>query len=343
MEIEALTRNNEDEWNDFCKKSSGAWFRHTTWWQKYILCCREDSDSENLSFLIRQDGAIIAVVPLISQYIFSDRNNHEFANYDTPCPILAIKDGLSVKQRGAVMDAANEHIDEIAKGKNVSFGRFFVDPLIDASPYENFDDCDLLKYEYIPSLKTTTIIDLTVGKDIVLQKMRKGHKAAVKAVYRDGGFRVDIFDKDNYGDYQSSMGIMQNIHFIDAGRKTRTDQSWETTYEWIKAGYGFLVMLFDEKSNEYVASAWFMTYKQKAYYGSYAITDSSLLQGRAGYAIQWAAIEYLVDHGYQSYETGWNFYSSYKDEVDDKVLMISRFKHGFGGKRYPLFSFEKQY
>ncbi len=343
MDIEALSPQNEDEWNKFCLESSGAWFRHTTWWQKYILCCREDSDSENYSFILRQDGEILAVVPLISQYIYTDRNKHEFANYDTPCPIMAIKDGLSAKQRDTVLESAYEHIENIAKEKNMSLGKFFIDPLIDISPYDNFDDYDLLKFEFIPSIKTTTIIDLTVGKDTVLQRMRKGHKAAVKAVYRDGGFRVDIFDKDNSGDFQSSMGIMQNIHFIDAGRKTRTDQSWQVTYEWIKSGYGFLVMLFDESRNEYIASAWFMTYKQKAYYGSYATIDSTLLLGRAGYAIQWAAISYLCEHGFRSYETGWNFYSSYKDEVDDKVLMISRFKHGFGGRKYPLLSFEKQY
>ncbi len=343
MDIEALTRNSEDEWNDFCLKSSEAWFRHTTWWQKYILCCREDSDSENLSFIVRQDGAILAVVPLISQYIYSDRTKHEFANYDTPCPLIAMKDEMPTKQRDAVMEAAFEHIEDIAKQKDVSFGKFFIDPLIDASPYENFDDFDLLKYGYMPNIMTTSIIDLTVGNELVLQKMRKGHKAAVKAVYRDGGFRVDIFDKDSSDDFQSSMGIMQHIHFVDAGRKTRTDQSWEVTYEWIKAGHGFLVMVFDENLKEYIAAAWFMTYKQKAYYGSYATIDSSLLQGRAGYAVQWAAMKYLIDHNYTCYETGWNYYSSYMDEVDEKVQMISRFKHGFGGKKYPLFSFGKQY
>ncbi len=343
MQIETLTYENEDEWNDFCLKCSEAWFRHTTWWQKYILCCRDDSDSENQSFIIRQDGRIIAIVPLISQYVYKDRNNQEFANYDTPCPIIAIKDGISLKQRSDILDSAFEHIEELAKQTDITLGRFFIDPLIDASPYENFDDFDLLKYEYIPFLKTTSIIDLTCGSDKVLQKMRKGHKAAIKATYRDGGFRVDIFDQNTFDDFQSSMGKMQNIHFLDAGRKTRSDQSWQITYEWIKAGYGFLVMLFDEEYNEYIAGAWFMTYKQKAYYGSYAIVDSCLLQGRAGYAIQWAAINYLIEHEYRCYETGWNFYSSYKDEVDEKVRMISRFKHGFGGKKYPLFSFVKQY
>lgn len=343
MDIIPLTQENAAEWNDFCQNCSGAWFRHTTWWHKYILDCREDSNSKNLSFMVKQDGKILAVVPLISQYIYSDRENDEFANYDTPCPAPAIADGLLYKQRGGVLDSIFEYTEEVAKANKVTFGKFFIDPLISAEPYQNFDDFDLMKYGYLPSLKTTSIIDLTVGAEKVLQQMRKGHKAAVKAVYRDGGFRVDIFDKDNPGTFETTMAVMQKIHFIDAGRKTRTDASWIDTYQWLKNGHGFLVMVFDEIRNEYTTAAWFMTYKKEAYYGSYATVDSELLQGRVGYAVQWAAIQYLSEHGYERYETGWNFYSSYEKEVDNKVLMISRFKHGFGGKKYPLFSFGKKY
>ena len=91
MEFESLTKENENEWNEFCLETDSAWFRHTTHWMKYILDCRIDSNSENLSFLVRQNKKIVAVVPLISQYIYGEENHDEFANYDTPIPIFAIK------------------------------------------------------------------------------------------------------------------------------------------------------------------------------------------------------------------------------------------------------------
>ena len=74
MEFEALSKENEYEWNDFCSKTDSAWFRHTTYWMKYILDCREDSNSKNLSFLVRQNKKIVAIVPLIwsiSRFIIS--------------------------------------------------------------------------------------------------------------------------------------------------------------------------------------------------------------------------------------------------------------------------------
>lgn len=103
MEFEPLTNENEVEWNEFCLKTDSAWFRHTTYWMKYIMDCREDSNSKNFSFLVRQNKKIVAVVPLISQYIYDDKEHDEFANYDTPVPICAIKnDNMDIDRGGGI-------------------------------------------------------------------------------------------------------------------------------------------------------------------------------------------------------------------------------------------------
>lgn len=217
--------------------------------------------------------------------------------------------------------------------------------MINSDSYNQFDDFNLLPFNFCTDIKTTTILDLTIGNDAVLREMRKGHKADIKSVFRDGGFRVDIFDKDNCATYDDCMKIFQNIHFVDSGRKTRTDASWHDTYEWLKQGFGFLVLIWHEAMQKYVAGAWFMTYKKKAYYGSYATIDTYLLKGKIGYAVQWGAIQYLIEHGYTTYETGWNYYATnFIDKmIDKKILDISKFKKGFGGKEYPLFTFIKEY
>lgn len=345
MEFEPLTRENENEWNEFCLKTDSAWFRHTTYWMKYILDCREDSNSKNLSFFVRQNKKIIAVVPLISQYIYDDKRKDEFANYDTPVPLCAIKnDNIDISRRGVFKEIQNQ-IEKLRFKTNIKRAKFFIDPLINSDIYNQFDDFNLLPNDFITDIKTTTILDLTIGEENVLREMRKGHKADVKSVFRNGGFRVDTFDKDNPATYETSMGIFQNIHFIDSGRKTRTDASWYDTYNWIKQGNGFLVLIWHEEIQKYVAGAWFMLYKNKAYYGSYATIDTYLLKGKIGYAVQWGAIKYMFEHNVTTYETGWNYYATnFKDKmVDQKVLDISKFKKGFGGKEYPLFTFVKEY
>ena len=345
MEFEPLTKENENEWNEFCLKTDSAWFRHTTYWMKYILDCREDSNSKNLSFLVRQNKKIVAVIPLISQYIFDDKGNDEFANYDTPTPLFAIKNDNQDITRETVFKEIVNHIEEIGAENHIKKAKFFVDPLINADIYNQFDDYNLLPNNFITDIKTTTILDLTIGEENVLREMRKGHKADIKSVFRDGGFRVDVFDKDNASSFEKSMGIFQNIHLKDSGRKTRTDESWYDTYEWLKQGNGFLVLIWLEEMQQYVAGAWFMLYKNKSYYGSYATIDSSLLKCKIGYAVQWGAIKYMLAHNVTTYETGWNYYATnFTDQmVDQKVLDISRFKKGFGGKEFPLFGFIKKY
>jgi hypothetical protein len=109
MEIELLNNGNKKEWNSFCHASNDAWFRHTTNWMDYIICCRFDSNSRNHSFMIRQNKEIVAVVPLISQYCYANRQLNEFANYDTPTPYLALKnDSININKLEVVKNVQNE-------------------------------------------------------------------------------------------------------------------------------------------------------------------------------------------------------------------------------------------
>lgn len=246
---------------------------------------------------------------------------------------------------GGVFKGVQNYVEELRQENSIKRAKFFIDPLISSDIYNHFDDFNLLPNNYITDIKTTTILDLTIGEENVLREMRKGHKADVKSVFRDGGFRVDVFDKDNPSTYEGSMAIFQNIHFIDSGRKTRTDASWHDTYEWLKQGNGFLVLIWHEEMKKYVAGAWFIVYKNKSYYGSYATIDTYLLKGKIGYAVQWGAMKYMLEHGVVAYETGWNYYATnFRDKmVDQKVLDISKFKKGFGGREIPLFTFIKKY
>ena len=345
MEFERLTKENENEWNEFCLKTDSAWFRHTTYWMKYIMDCRDDTNSKNLSFLVRQNKQIIAIVPLISQYMYGKKNYDEFANYDIPIPICAIKnDNLEINRR-EVFKRIQNHIEELREQNNIKKSLFFIDPLISSDFYNQFNDFNLLAYDYCCSLKTTTILDLTIGQENILRDMRKGHKADIKSVFRDEGFRVDYFDKDNLTLYDKSMEIFQNIHFIDSGRRTRSIISWHDMYDWIKIGMAFLVLIWHEEMQKYVAGALFLCYKNKSYYLSYATVDTYLLKGRIGYAVQWGAMQYMFKHNVTTYETGWNYYSTnFKDKIiDQKLLDISKFKKGFGGKEYPLFTFVKEF
>lgn len=342
MEIEILNNENKQEWNEFCEKSNAAWFRHTTYWQDYILNCRFDSNSKNLSFMVKQNSEIIAVVPLISQYIYGDEKNNEFANYDTPIPYLAIKNDNNSISKENVINFVNEKIEELAMENKIKRAVFFIDPLIRKDYLNNFKEFNLLKFCFSTDVKTTNIIDMEDDIDSILRKMRKGHKADIKSVLKSNDFRVDIFNKDNFT--EDKLQIFKEIHMVDAGRQTRTDRSWECMGEWIKNNHAILLLVWINSLSKYCAGGFFILYKERGYYGSYATLDSYLLGHKIGHLTQWSAIEYLKQNNFEKYEVGYNYYkANFKDTPNLKEMEISKFKRGFGGNEVLHLTFKKDY
>ncbi len=307
MEIEYLTNENAQMWDDFAQNSDYAWFRHTTDWFKYSKNCRFDSDSKNHSFMIKQNKEIIAIVPLMSEYSYPDKENQCFAMYSDYTPLPAIKNNCDINI-SSIFDAIWNEISKISKENNIKYGKFQIDPLIKFNYFRDFTPFNIFSKNIKLEFTTTNIIDLRKTEEEILRSMRKGHKAAIKQVIKEKNYRVDIFDKNNIT--KDKLFKFKEIHKIDAGRQTRTDKSWECMLEWIEKGKAVLVMLWLEEIKDYAAAALIMMYKNAAYYASYATIDSKILNGHHGYIIQWEAIKYLKSAGIEFYEAGANVYSS---------------------------------
>lgn len=305
MEIEYLSESNAAEWEAFAATSSSAWFRHTLAWQKYSACCRFDSNTRNFSFMVKQNGRIQAIVPLLAEYSYPEMTFDCFAMYGDYTPLPAFADDDEVR-KSSVVEAIRSEVAAIAAREGIRYGKFIVDPLISLPYFRDFSWFNMLEEGASVSFGTTNVVDLTAPEDEILRRMRKGHKAAIKQVIRDGGYRVDVFDASNIT--MDKMLRFKEIHRIDAGRQTRTDASWECMYEWVASGCGCLVMLWLESLGDYGAAALIMHYKKAAYYASYGILDSGFLNGHAGDIIQWEAIRHLKAAGIEIYEMGDNYF-----------------------------------
>jgi hypothetical protein len=223
-------------------------------------------------------------------------------------------------------------------------GKFFIDPLIKNNYFEEFEKYNLLKYGYNYKVKTTNIIDLTYSEDNILCQMRKGHKSDVKRALRDEDLQIDYVDKSS-SNIESSLLEYKKIHIVDAGRQTRTDDSWVCMLSWLYAGNAVLVLAKSKSLEKYISGAFIPMYKDSAYYGSYATINGNLNNSIVGHLVQWCIIKYLKEHGINRYETGWNYYASSFDKMtfDQKLIQISEFKHGFGGKEKMFIEFVSNY
>ena len=83
-----------------------------------------------------------------------------------------------------------------------------------------------------------------------------------------------------------------------------------------------------------------MTYKDAAYYGSYATIDSSILNGHHGYRIQWAVILYLKKNNIKRYETGVNYYKDTIWNYNSKNDEISKYQRGYRSLELPKISYK---
>ena len=336
MEIEYLNESNAQEWNDFALASDMAWFRHTTAWLKYSSCCRFDSNTRNFSFMVKQGGRIQAIVPLLVEYSYPEMTFDCFSMYGDYTPMPAFTNVEDVK-RSNVVDAIRDEMDRIVAENGIRYGKFIIDPLIKYPYFKDFSQFNLMEEGASVHFGTTNVVDLRDDLDTVIRKMRKGHKAAIKQVMKEPGYRVEVYDKDNIT--IDKILEFKHIHKIDAGRQTRTDMSWECMYEWVASGMGCLVMLWLDSISSYGSAALVMMYKNAAYYASYGTLDSMYFNGHGGYIIQWEAIRYLKSQGIEFYETGDNYFG----ECDQKLHEIAKYKKGFRSVEIPKITFRREY
>ncbi|MCQ2153423.1 MAG: GNAT family N-acetyltransferase [Bacteroidales bacterium] len=290
--------------------------------------------------MVKQGGQIQAIVPLLAEYSYPERNFDCFAMYGDYTPLPAFADDSEIK-RSNVVEAIREEIASIVSEYGIHYGKFIIDPLVECEYFKDFSAFNMMDEGAQLHFSTTNIVDLTLPEDAILRKMRKGHKAAIKQIIRDAGYSVEIFDSSNAD--KSKLLEFKEIHKTDAGRQTRTDKSWDCMYEWIESGNACLVMLKLDGSPSYCAAALMMIYKKSAYYASYATLDAACLNGHIGDIIQWEAIKYLKTRGIERYEMGDNYYFAPQTDNDRKLLEIARYKKGFRSAEIPKITYFKNY
>ena len=326
------------QWDEFCLKSDGAWFRHSSPCLQF--CLRLNHLNKNLSFGIVDGGALLLVVPLIQQPIVEKRDLFEFAMGGDPTPYPAIKNDLPDSISTRLINSVFEKINELAKNNSVVYSRFFIDPLSKIFVCGAHRDNPLLKLGYNNISLTANIVDLSIPETELFHNIRDGYRYDIKKISQSN-FVIDFFDKTSIGD--EIFKIYKDIYFSSAGKEVGTKERWDATYELIKQGNAILAL---EKNEEgaYISGVVCFIYKNKAYYAFGATASDFKKMNGIGQLLQWEIIKYLKAHNFEHYGLGWNYYPMISDDVySPKELNISFFKSGFGGIIHPLIRGEKFY
>lgn len=329
MEIILLDNKNENDWNEFCLKSSNSWFWHTTYWMNYVINYRPEYNPIQMSFFVRENNKYIATCPLMLEDHDGIRK-FSFSAFAVPSP--AMSDEIVNKKQKKVLNFIFEYIDNQVKSLEVKKASFRFSPLADVCVQsKGYPSNYLLKYGYLDATFNTQILDITPDLDQLKSDVRKGHKYDINRASR----MLDTYIYDAKTVDRATFDLYCELHYKDAGRVTRPKITFDMMFEWIKMGYAILVGVTLKGKDQFVGFSYHTLYKKGAYYGS-ACSDPDCGKMPIAHFILWESIRWLRNNGISFFEIGWQFYGSeFHYHTSKKECQISKFKRGFGGKQVP--------
>lgn len=338
MELIPLDAEQRKPWDDFCRKSPDAWFWHTTEWLDYNLAYRPELKARSLSFLCREGGRLVALVPLLlTEHERDGRKWKAFTLSGNALPGPALAEGLSQTERDGILDALFAVVDDLAGELGVSYSRFRVDPLRPAllapkyAPYNH-----LLRHDFVDCSVNTQLIDLRLSRNELRAGLRRNHLRSIDKAR--GLFQVRLHS--GAGLTNAKFDEYAAMHARAAGRVTRPRVTFDMMRDWIQDGRGLVAEAVDA-SGRTAGFELYVVYKN-ASYGLSACNEPEYKHLPVRHLIEWEAMMWLRDQGVEFYEIGEQHFGTLPHDFPEKKNVdISHFKYGFGGATVPSFYGER--
>lgn len=166
----------------------------------------------------------------------------------------------------------------------------------------------------------TQVIDLAKTEEGLHADLRKSYKSLINKVpYYHGDINV-----------LSWSNCFPEIHKKVAGRITRSKETWDIQEKMAKANELFSVI--SRFGQDILSFGLFIYNNHTCYYGV-----GCSLEGRSTHSLIWKAILHAKELGIKFFEMGEQIFSG-----DEKLMGISKFKRGFGGKTVVRLEIGKQ-
>jgi FemAB family protein len=173
------------------------------------------------------------------------------------------------------------------------------------------------------------LLDLSLSMPEIKAYFRKSYKPLITA-----GMRLWQIDVLTTAD-ETIWREFYDLHVSVAGRKTRSDETWDLHLQDIETQRGFLVYLRDN-TGRMIGGGFFNVSPNEGFY-AVAAYDRSLFDKPLGHVVQYRAIEELQKRGIRWYKIGVRSYPSHLPAPSAKEIAISEFKEGFASHLFPKF------
>jgi len=178
-------------------------------------------------------------------------------------------------------------------------------------------------------------INLLEEEPIIFASFSKSTKNAIKKIKNEEA-EIFIFDSNSTNSEQIyAMSILKKMHFDSAGRKTRSDESWDEQANQLRKGS--ILVTHGSIDKEIVHSSLFLLNGKSAYYGVSANKIGSGKSSVSHYFLYRTIIE-LKKRGFAVLFMG-RQHESLERTLSNKEEGIEQFKSFFGGNLKPFLGF----
>ena len=279
---------------------------------------------KKLEFIVKHDGKAILLF-LLHDYSATDTEVRHFSYYGLP-GVLAINSKANLEIQDLAMKMILSHLREIDALKNLRISSFEI-------TYPDRSSNNITPLEELISLGSSAyvyferVIDLSKDADELVSNFSKSVKSAIKKnVLTADSFRlIDSNSPDETR--KDTIRALKELHFLSAGRRTRSDETWETQGSLLASGS--IVVGLGYLQDELVHGAMFMLADRAAYYAVSA-NSKELLGTSVAHPFIYRSILALKALGIKKLYMGRQF-EELTHNTTEKERNIAKFKSFFGG------------
>lgn len=271
---------------------------------------------KDLSFGIRLENKIIGLLPL---FLYQNSASRELSFLENSIyPIQFISSISKSIKKEVIKQVINGFfaVSNLLKIKKL----IFIDQLIPSKKLNIWHEI-LLQHNFKCHITRELFVNLKLDYSDLRKHYRKSYKSLISKGYRVlNSYKLD-------GDNKQIWEEFKLLHYKAAGRKTRSDRSWDILYDEILKKESSLYYCTNE-SGVMVGGSFIMENDFEAVY-AVAAYDRELFNLPIGHFLQDFVIKNLLESKKHWYRLGRKFHNMDSDNPTKKEIQIGNFKSGF--------------
>ena len=316
--IKASDSRFDDMWKKLIDESDMSYplyqINNLAYYEQYWKESHSSYNFINHSFLLEEDKIPLAGI-YITSYVTKYGRRH-FSAYNLPS--VFIKNNTTINTWKVIRKELESlfvlntswdwlHFEGLPNGNISEAGRY------------------ILSAGGVANIKWSQKINLLLSEDDIFKGLSKGCRAGIK--WGVNNLKIRLINSSTIT--EQDIEDFRNLHKHVAGKETRSKNTWMLQYNMVLADEAFLI--FGYYNDELITAALFSHSNKYCYYGVSA-SKRELFDKPISHMIIWSAIKFAKNVGCHWFDMAGQSFISDIPSPTHKELMISRFKHSFGGE-----------